>query len=191
MRTLLTIIALTLAVGQTDALRDALRLGRTGDQALYDAFNAGYQLAPSGPITKAEITTEFRRAVLIVRDRANQGEYGFTERDLEHAIVPYRGLVTIDVDASLSPFNTYIKAPGYDLYIQTGPRTAPLAPRNFQRTAIFAVPRPSPGTALTGVHLEAVFSVADIASASVPAIVVVDDKGDVLWTARLDLSRFR
>ena len=185
------LVALFAPLAQADAVRDALRLGRTSDQALYDAFNAGYQLAPSGSVSKAEIITEFRRAVLIVRDHANQGEYGFTERDLERAIAPYRGLVTVMVEVRLNPLNTYVKAPAYSLYIQTGPATKPLAPSNFERTAMFGVPMASPGSPLTGVRIEGSFSVADITSAPAPAILVVDDKGDVLWTARLDLTRFR
>lgn len=191
MQTILTSIVLALAFVQADAGRDALRLGRTSDQALYDAFNAGYQLAASGQVSSAEVITEFRRAVQIVRDRANQGEYGFTERDLERAMVPYRGLVTIVVDIRLNPLNTYITAPRYTLYIQTSPTTGPLGPRNFERTAQFAVPMASPGTPLTGVRLQGTFSAADINAAAAPTLVVVDDKGDILWNARLDLSRFR
>ena len=191
MQTILTLIALALAFVQTDAGRDALRLGRTSDQALYDAFNAGYQLPASGTVSEAEVITEFRRAVLIVRDHANQGEYGFTERDLEHAMVPYRGLVTIVVELRLNPLNTFIKAPPYTLYISTGPATRPLGPRNFERTSLFGVPMASPGTPPTGVRLQGTFSVADVTAAAVPAVVVIDDKGDVLWSARLDLSRFR
>jgi hypothetical protein len=49
----------------------------------------------------------------------------------------------------------------------------------------------SPGTPLTGVRLQGTFAVADIDAAAAPTIVVVDDKGDIMWTARLDLSRFR
>ncbi|HWK10498.1 MAG TPA: hypothetical protein VNR64_10630 [Vicinamibacterales bacterium] len=191
MQIILTLIALALTVVQSDAARDALRLGRTSDQDLYNAFNAGYQLAPSGSVSKAEVITEFRRAVLIVRDHANQGEYGFTERDLEHAIAHYRGLVTLIIEVRLNPLNTYIKAPAYSLYIESGPASKPIAPRSFERTAAFGVPMPSPGTPLTGVRLEGTFSVADITSAPAPTVVVVDDKGDVLWRARLDLTRFR
>jgi hypothetical protein len=191
MRILLMLLAFFAPLAQADSARDALRLGRTSDQALYDAFNAGYQLAASGPVSKAEIITEFRRAVLIVRDHANQGEYGFTERDLERAMAPYRGLVTVIIEVRLNPLNTYVKAPAYNFYIQTGPATKPLAPGSFERTAMFGVPMASPGTPLTGVRLEGAFSVADITSAPSPAIMVVDDKGDVLWTARLDLTRFR
>ena len=191
MRIILMLLALAPAALQSDAGRDALRLGRTGDQALYDGFNAGYQLAAAGPVAKAEVITEFRRAVLIVREHANQGEYGFTERDLEHAIAPYRGLVTVVVEIRLNPLNTYIKAPPYNLYVQTGASTKPLAPRNFERTALFGVPMASPGSPLTGVRLSGTFSVADIENAAAPALMVVDGRGDVLWTARLDLSRFR
>jgi hypothetical protein len=191
MQTFLTLLVLALAFIQADAGRDALRLGRTSDQALYDAFNAGYHLAGSTTVSNAEVITEFRRAVMIVREHANQGEYGFTERDLERAMAPYRGLVTIIVEVRLNPLNTYIKAPPYNLDLRTGPATKPLAPRNFERSAEFGVPMASPGTPLIGVRLQGTFAVADIDAAAAPTIVVVDDKGDIMWTARLDLSRFR
>ena len=62
--------------------RQALDLGRTRDAALLEAFNRGYELPPNDAVDRAEIVTEFRRAVLLVRDQYNIGDFGYSERDL-------------------------------------------------------------------------------------------------------------
>jgi hypothetical protein len=191
MRMFAVLAVLAVSAVQTTPGRDALSLGRTSDRALYDAFNAGYQLSASDAVSRAEIITEFRRAVLIVREHADQGEYGFTERDLEKALAPWRGLVTIVIELRLHPLNTYTQPPKYNFYIRTGPGTAPLAPANFSRRPIYAVAVAAPGTPVTGVRLEGTFSVADISNAAVPVIIVADEQGNPLWESRLDLSRFR
>ena len=55
---------------------------------LYDAFHSGYYLTPSGEVERAEVITEFRRAVLIVREHADFGEYPFNETSLARALGP-------------------------------------------------------------------------------------------------------
>src|SRR5205085_31643 len=60
-------VLLLLLQPPADAVRDALNLGQTHADRLFAAFNRGYELTPSGTIDSAEIITEFRREVLIVR----------------------------------------------------------------------------------------------------------------------------
>src|SRR5918993_1473661 len=121
--------------------REALRIGRAQDEALYAAFTKGYGLAAADPVDAAEIITEFRRAVLIVRARAQLGEFGFTERDLNVAMTPHLGLLTFIVQVRLNPMHTYAKPPAYELYISTGPDTArpPLAGRGTKRDPVYAM----------------------------------------------------
>src|SRR5919108_3359861 len=83
-----------LAASTQESLRDAVALGRTRDSALYSAFHAGYVLAASGEVESVELITEFRRAVMIVREHADAGEYSFNENNLARAMAPYQGLVT-------------------------------------------------------------------------------------------------
>jgi len=169
----------------------AFDLGRTSDTALYDAFMQGYQLAPGETIGRAEIVTEFRRAVMIVRDHARRAEYTFTEHDLAKAMAPFAGMVTVIVEARLHPLNTFTNAPHYDLYVETGRATKPLAPESFKREAVFSFGAAGPRSPIVGVRLEGMFPRADIEAASAPALVVIDDKANVIWKARLDLSRYR
>lgn len=180
-----------LLVQQGDTTRDAVALGRTRDEALFDAFNRGYQLAAASPVERAEIITEFRRAVLIVRERAAQGDYVIGTNELASAIAPYRGLVSFVVDVKLNPLNVYARAPSYDVYIRTGPATKPIAARTLKREAIYPAGTMGPGNAIVAVRVEASFERAEIEAAREPAVVVIDDAGNVIWQARVDLSRYR
>jgi hypothetical protein len=178
------------AVEARDPARDAVALGRTHDDTLLDSFNRGYNLSVSGSIDSAEIITEFRRAVLIVREHAAQGEYAFGPHDLEPALAPYRGLVSFIVQVRLNPMHTFAKPPAYDLYIRTGPQSKPLAAHPFTRDPIYP-PGMIPGGAFVGVRLEGSFVSADVAAASEPFLVVTTETGQTLWQARIDLSRYR
>ena len=177
------------AASQLPDAREALRLGRSQDDALYAAFTKGYQLAATEPVDSAEIITEFRRAVLIVRGRAQLGEFGFTERDLNVAMTPHLGLITFIAQARLHPMHTYAKVPAYELYISTGPETPPLAGRETKRDPVYALgPMGSP---LIGVRLEITVPRAQIEASPRPELILTDEHAGVRWRARLDLTRFR
>jgi hypothetical protein len=180
-----------LQVAPESDVRDALNLGRTHDQALYDAFSAGYRLTPSGVVDSVEVITEFRRAVLIVRDHALQGEYSFTANDLASALTPYRGIVTFIAQVRLHPLNTYAAPPEYDLYVRTGPASKPVAAPKIKRDPVYPPGTMGPGNAMVGIRLEASFPRADIVAAPEPTLVVNDEHGTIVWQTRLDLARFR
>jgi hypothetical protein len=183
--------ALIQVAPQSDSVRDALNLGRTHDQALYDAFSAGYRLTPSGVVDSMEVITEFRRAVLIVREHALQGEYSFTANDLASALTPYRGNVTFIAQVRLHPLNTYAAPPEYDLYVRTGPASKPVAAPKIKRDPVYPPGTMGPGNAMVGIRLEASFPRADIVAAPEPTLVVNDEHGTIVWQTRLDLARFR
>jgi hypothetical protein len=185
------IIAVALLLPQGDSLHDAVNLGRTHDQALYDAFHSGYKLAASGDVDSVEIITEFRRAVMIVRQHADSGEYSFNENGLAAGLAPFRGQVSFIAQVRLNPLNTFIKPPAYDMYLRTGATTKPVVPLAFKRDPVYPPGMGPPGSNIIGVRLEAAFSRADIAAASDPYLVVTDDKGAVLWQGRVDLTRYR
>jgi len=177
------------AVAQIPDAREALRLGRSLDETLYAAFTKGYSLAPVDPIESAEIITEFRRAVLIARGRAQLGEFGFTERDLNVAMTPHLGLITFVVQVRLHPMHTYAAAPAYDLYVGTGPDTPPLAGPEMKRDPIYAIG--ATGSPLIAVRLEVTIPRAKIEAAPKPELILIDDRASVMWRSRIDLSRFR
>ena len=177
------------ALAQVPDAREALRLGRSQDEALYAAFTKGYSLSPVEPVDYAEIITEFRRAVLIVRARAQLGEFGFTERDLNVAMTPHLGLITFTVQAHLNPMHTYTRPPAYELYVATGPETPPLAGAETKRDPVYA---PGPmGSPLVAVRVEITIPRAKIEAAARPELILTDEYASVLWRARVDLARFR
>ncbi len=184
------LVLAALVIGSQDPLREALNLGHTRDQALYDSFNRGYQLTPSGTIDRAEIVTEFRRAVMLVHDREALGDYIQDSRTLTNALATSAGLVTFIVEARLNPLNTYIKAPSYELYISTGPATRALAGKPFTRDAVYPAGAAG-GGGMVAVRLTAAFPRADIEAAAQPSLVVTDDRAEVIWQQRIDLRRYR
>ncbi|SRR6266702_2774616 len=189
-RTALGLVLLLMLQPPADTARDALNLGRTHDDALFDSFNRGYGLSVSGTIESAEIITEFRRAVLVVREHATQGDYVFDAQDLAGAMAPYKGLVTFIVQARLHPLNTFVKAPPYELYVSTGPSTDPVAARSMKRDPVYPVGA-GPGSSMIGVRIEASFPIAPIAGAAKPTLILTDEHAEILWQTRLDLSRYR
>lgn len=180
----------TFTLAPQDSLRDAITLGHTRDEALFASFNSGYSLATSGTVDSAEILTEFRRAVVFVRQREALADYIQDTHTLASAIAPYAGLVTFIVQARLNPLNTFTKAPNYDLYISTGPSTPPLAGKPFTRDPIYPVNMRQP-SGMIAVRLTASFPRADIEAASQPTLLLTDDHAGILWQTRIDLSRYR
>jgi len=192
---LLVILALTGWPGvphssQQPSTREIFDLGRTRDDALWDAFNRGYELTPGDAVERAEVVTEFRRAVLFVRDETGKGNFHITDQDLGKAMAPFAGMVTFVAQVRLHPLHTYAKPPPYDLYVETGRTTRPFAARSLKRDPVYP-PGIGPGASMAAVRLEGSFPRADIESASAPSIVVTDDQANVIWKARIDLARYR
>ena len=172
--TQLLVLAVLFLASQADYLREAVTLGRTRDDALFESFNKSYELAASGVIDRAGIITEFRRAVLVEREQVMQGDYTFGPGDLAKAMVPFKGLVTLIVQVRLHPQNIFAKEPAYDLYVSTGPRSPPLASKTLRRAPVYPPGGGGPGTPVIGVKLEASFPRADIERAASPFLIVTD-----------------
>lgn len=196
-RLVLTVVGLAVALslgaaaGQADLLKDAATLARTHDDALFESFNRSYSLSPSGPIDRAEIVTEFRRAVLLVREQVLKGDYMYGGEALAKALQPMKGLVTFIVQVRLHPQHAFNKEPAYDLYVATGAKSAPLPSAGVKREPVYAQGG-GPGTAaMVAVKLEASFPRAEFTRSAAPQLIVTDDKAGILWQARLDLSRYR
>ena len=183
-------LLMVLALAQFPNARQALDLGRTNDDGLFASFNFGYELPVNASLDRAEIITEFRRAVLLVRDKYNIGEFGMTEHDLATAMAPYAGKVTFVAQVRLNPLHTYATPPAYELYIATGPASKPLAAKAVKRDPVYP-PGLGFGSSFVGIRLEGSFDRADIERARAPMLTVTDDKANMLWQARIDLSRYR
>lgn len=186
------VMVLLAAAAQTPVLpyaRDALALGRTRDDALFESFNKGYSLAVSDIVESAEIITEFRRAVLLVRERTMQGDYVVTDATVTRVMAAHLGQIGFIVQVRLSPFNTFIAPPAYDVYVSTGATSKPLADKALKREPVYAFG--PPGGPIVGVRIHATFPKEEIERAPQPELIVTDDKAEIIWRARIDLSRFR
>ncbi len=186
-----TALLLAVALAQLPSMRQALDLGRTNDEAMLAAFNRGYELTPGDSINRAEIITEFRRAVLIVRERMTHGQPSFSEHDLANEMAAYDGQVAFIVEARLHPHNMYRSAPSYLLYVETGKSTKPIPPKPFKRDAVLPVGAVGPGNTIVAVRLEGSFAREAIAAAAAPKLVVIDDQANVVWKTPIDLTRYR
>jgi hypothetical protein len=183
-------LLIVLALTQFPSARDVFELGRTHDEALFESFNRGYELAPGEAIDRAEVVTEFRRAVLFVHEQALLGQFAITDRDLAKAMAPYEGMIGFVVQARLHPLHVYTKAPSYELYVETGRATKAIGPRPLKRDPVYP-PGLGPGSAMSAVRLEGTFPRADIEAATAPMLVVTDDQANVIWKSRIDLARYR
>jgi hypothetical protein len=182
-------VLLAIVLAQLPYSHQAFDLARSRDDQFFEAFNRGYDLTVTDPLDHAEIITEFRRAVTLARDHARQTASSMTERDLETAMAPYEGRVGFVVTVRLNPHNTYMRPPLYDIYVETGPATKPLAAQPLTRSPVNM--GSGRGTAMVGVRIDGLFPRAGIAAAAAPALVVMDDKANVLAKLRIDLSRYR
>jgi len=183
------ILALVVAFAQLPYARQAIDLAHTRDQALFDSFAKGYELAGSEYVDKAEVITEFRRAVMISREQLQRGQAGFSPVDLQREMKPYEGQVSFVVQARLHPMHNYLTPPAYEMFVSTGEGTPPLIAKAFGRTPVWA--SGAPASTLVGVRLEGTFSRDEIKAAGKPMLVVTDDKANIIWQTRLDLSRYR
>jgi hypothetical protein len=175
---------------QASSIDDALRLGRSQDASLYAAFTKNYELTVSSPVASAEVITEFRRAVLIVREHMQRGEVGYTDHELTGALKPYLGQVTFIANVNLHPLNTYSKMPAYDIYVSSGATSAPIASETpIRRDPIYAMG--PPGSPLVGLRLEVALSREKLDAARAPELIVTNENADVVWRGRIDLSRYR
>jgi hypothetical protein len=185
------VLTLMGVAAQQDGARDAVALGRSRDQALYSAFHADYTLPASGDVEHVELVTEFRRAVLIVRQHADLGEYSFNENNLTRAMVPFRGLVAFIAQIRLHPLHTLPAPPRYEMYLRTGPATPPVALTGVTRDPLYPPGFHDAGVSFTSFRLEGSIVREAINNAAEPALVIVNDRGDIVWQAPLDLTHVR
>jgi len=83
-------------------------------------FHRRYVIDLTGPaVTQIEVTTEFRRLVLIAEEHVLRGDSMFTRssRAAEQALAPTRGIVTITAQVRFNPLNAFVEAPPYAIAV--------------------------------------------------------------------------
>jgi hypothetical protein len=179
-----TTFALLVTVGHAD-LERALSVGRRGD-AERARFHAAY-IVPVNDATveQFEVLTEFRRAVIVVEDRAKLGDRMFGLQQLEAAMLPFHNQVTIRARLRFHPQNVLPAVPDYDLLVGSADdRPVPLA--DTTREPIF-VPVGKDRTALMGATLAIVFDAGVLGQQQYSVAVALD--GRTIASAMIDFAR--
>jgi len=121
---LLSAVALVLSMSGTEIER-AQALARARD-AERQQFHRRYVVDLPGPIvTQIDVTTEFRRLVIIAEEHVLRGDWMFTRgiRAAEEALAPTRGVITLKAQVRFNPLNTFIESPPYAIAVGS-PATA-------------------------------------------------------------------
>ena len=164
----------------------ALAVARARDDERQQ-FHHRYIIELSDPIvTQLEITTEFRRLVMVGEEHVFRGDWMFTrsQRAAEEALGSTRGLVSLKAQVRFNPLNTYVASPPYKLALDGAELDTTLTPQ-------FSVPfKTRDGrtlTSLIGAGLEAIVG-ADRIGQRVRTIGVVL-QGQEVAKAQVDFSR--
>jgi hypothetical protein len=171
------------------ALSQALTLGRGQRFDELQRFHAGYHVQPgAGIVTELDVITLYRRAVLLAEGSARLGER-WTTRDLARALAPHADSVAVHANVRLHPHNTFVTAPPYSIELR-GPADRQVAPVHVNRVPLYP-PRAPRGAAMSAVSVEAVFDVRVVEMPDCCEVVILDQAGTRIATARVELARFR
>jgi len=178
---LLSAVALVLSMSSTDIER-AQTLARARDSERQQ-FHHRYVIdLPGSTVTQIDVTTEFRRLVMIAEEHVLRGDWMFTRsvRAGQEAIAPVRGLITIRAQVRLSPLNTFIQAPAYTLALGGAAANAPLEALGTQVTPQFSVPVKTRDrktlSSLIGATIEATIAAARVGQTTRTIAVMLDGK---------------
>jgi len=159
-RVMVAVLALVWPMTQAEMER-ALTIGRAFD-AERARFHQPYVLAINDPtVERIEIITEFRRVVLFAEEQIRQGDHMFGIRQVEAAMRPWHGKVTIVARLRFHPLNTLLSAPPYE----AGVGDPPIAPLDVRRTSLYALAshrKPAAPTPLAGAVVESDFDAAAV-----------------------------
>ncbi len=175
------------------AIRDAVRLGMSQDEARLADFHAGYRVSIGDPVLRQlEIVSEFRRVVQMSEERSRLRDVTWDASRAERELRPTRGLVDLVLFLQFSPRNTYRSMPAYSLLIyQRGPRAAALEPvdSRTQQSYVSGQPAP-PGTPILGATVQASFDAARLDPAGQYLVAILLD-GREIRRVPIDLRALR
>lgn len=177
--------AILVSVGNAD-LERALSLGRR-PEAERARFHAAYVFALNdATVEQIEVITEFRRAVIVVEDRAKFGDYMFGVRQLESAVRPFHDQVTIRARLRFHPMNTLPGIPDYEVRVGA-PDDRLLALGPTARSPIYVQSGKKETQALMGAHLEIAYDSGIVGQNRYPVSVVLD--GRTIASTPIDFAR--
>jgi hypothetical protein len=190
------------------ALQEALTIANTSIESTHRRFHSDYHLRVNqAPVDFFSIVTPFRRVVLSAESAMRQGRRMFGQKESLAALQPDPDRFEVFAELTFHPHNTLIGVP--DLTIELEPmsfRGPTVIPEAIDRLSRFGprietpwYPMPYPyigGTALPGSGplvggtLVARFAGANLNPKGV-YMIVVQERGRPLASARIDLARVR
>lgn len=188
------------------ALEEAISIGQSRIDSIRTRFHLPYRI-PVGvaPLDFIEVITPFRKVVLSAEMRARAGDRSYGLKEAQEAAG--RPELTLHVELTFHPLNTFITVPGYLVSLSAGAAAAPpIQPLSIDRIPRFGprlegLPFPTtpssgalilPGGSqpLMGATLIARFSDAALDARGVYEVRVLDG-ANVLGKAKIDFGRLR
>ncbi|MEQ1756848.1 MAG: hypothetical protein ABL986_00920 [Vicinamibacterales bacterium] len=132
-----TVQAFDVSLGLDDITR-AISIGRTGIESERIEFHRPYRL-PVGqpPLDYIEVVTPFRRIVLAAEAALLRGERLFGQREALAVLGETPEQVELRLELTLSPLNTFIGVPGYDVVLISTVNQMPVLSRSVDRIPRF------------------------------------------------------
>ena len=104
------------------AIDQAVAIARERRDAVIRTFNDRYVLAPSDPrFERIEIITEFRRVVLMGRERIAAGNFSWTAYGMTRLLEPFRGRLSILAHVRFPPQHVIVTVPDYTAVLASVP----------------------------------------------------------------------
>jgi hypothetical protein len=104
------------------AIDQAVSIARERRDAVVGAFNDRYVLAPTDPrLERMEIITEFRRVVLMGRERIAAGNFTWTAYEMTRLLEPFRGRLSILAHVRFPPQHVIVTVPDYTAILSSAP----------------------------------------------------------------------
>ena len=167
-------------MGNEPLLLEALSLARTRESGALARFHRGYQITPADPrIATLEVITEYRRAVLLAQAEMDKGNFILSPTGLAALLAPYRGLTALRAEVRLSPLSTFVGPPLYRLELASGGR--PLTVVEERRDPIYP-PGAPPGTAMSGLYVEASFLADAVRAKGCCELAILDERSKPMMT---------
>lgn len=185
------------------ALEEAMSIGQSHVESVRARFHQPYRVvAGTAPVDFIDIVTPFRKIVLAAEAQARAGSRRFGLRDAQQALGEGTEL-TLYVELTFHPFNTFLGVPGYDIVLAEGQQI--VTPESLDRVPRFgprvegapsaeptagALLAPKGSQPLTGGTLVARFLTTTLEPNGVYEARVMDGK-TVLAKVRIDFARLR
>ncbi len=177
------------------AIDQAIALGRAAGSPALARFHQDYTIALGGPrLDSLEIVTEFRRVVLASEERARMADITWGAREAQLMLRPWRGTVSLLLQVTFPPNNTYRDMPHYGIVLYARPgATTPgrVEPIDLQATPRYVSGQPAPpGTPILGGRVQATFDARDL-DLRATYLAGIELDGREMRRAEVDFARVR